>query len=150
MSFNSHMKTIDDIRREWLAELISRHGTIANLNIALGLSRTDGTLSQIKNQAKDSKTGKPRVMGTKLAREIEEKLGLEIGTLDHSIDDIRKYKELESYYEADIESKAVIELIINSNFKPPPEWSTPDMVAQVNAMKYAALKWLQQPKRNTA
>ena len=67
--------------------LISQHdGKIANLNSALGVERTDATLSQIKNKAKHSKTGKPRSMGDELARKIETKLNLPFGWMDQPID----------------------------------------------------------------
>lgn len=79
------MKTIEDIRHEWLLELIRQHKTIAELNVALERPRTDGTLSQIKTKQADSKTGKIRIMGSDLARDIENKLGLETGTLDHPL-----------------------------------------------------------------
>lgn len=77
------MQTVEEIRLEWLKLLIARHGTIAALNAALGRARTDATLSQLKNQATDIKSGNPRNMGSTLAREIEDKLGLERGTLDN-------------------------------------------------------------------
>lgn len=58
------MKTIEEIRREWLNMLIEQHKTIANLNIALGRAKTDATLSQIRNKVIDSKSGNPRNMGS--------------------------------------------------------------------------------------
>lgn len=79
------MKTVEETRHEWLIELIRRHKTIAALNEALGRTRTDGTLSQIKTKQADSKTGKIRILGSELARDIENKLGLEVGTLDHPL-----------------------------------------------------------------
>lgn len=80
---NTRMKTIEEIRREWLLVLIDRYGGLAPLNEALGRTKTDGTLSQIKNQAPNSTSGKPRVMGSDQARDIEAKLGMARGTLDH-------------------------------------------------------------------
>lgn len=62
--------------------LIDKHGSIANLNAAIGLSRTDATLSQIKNQSVHSKTGTPRAMGDPMARKIEQELGLPNGWMD--------------------------------------------------------------------
>lgn len=62
--------------------LIERYETIAALNVALGVEKTDATLSQIRTQAPHSKTGKPRAMGDDKAREIEEKLGLPAGWMD--------------------------------------------------------------------
>lgn len=77
------MQTVSETRRARLTMLVKRHGnSLAALNEVLGLDRTDATLSQIRTQAKHSKTGKPRVMGDDLARKIEEKLGLTTGWMD--------------------------------------------------------------------
>lgn len=76
------MQTIDETRRQRLQILIDKHGTLAALNEALGLARTDATLSQIKNKSAHSKTGTPRCMGDPLARRIEEKLELPLGWMD--------------------------------------------------------------------
>lgn len=62
--------------------LIDKYGGLAELNDRLERSRTDATLSQIKNQSPHHKTGKPRGMGDDIARDIEEKLGLEEGWMD--------------------------------------------------------------------
>lgn len=78
-----NMKTVEENRRDWLVALIEQHGSIAALNIKLDRDRTDATLSQIKNQSTHHKTGKPRTMGSEVARDIEEKLGLERGALDY-------------------------------------------------------------------
>lgn len=77
------MKTVEENRRDWLVALIDQYGSIAALNIKLDRDRTDATLSQIKNQSTHHKTGKPRTMGSEVARDIEEKLGLERGSLDY-------------------------------------------------------------------
>jgi hypothetical protein len=62
--------------------LIKKHGGIAPLNEAIGLARTDATLSQIKNKSVHSKTGTPRAMGDSLARRIEVSLSLGLGWMD--------------------------------------------------------------------
>ena len=62
--------------------LVERHGSLAALNEALDMPRTDATLSQIKNQSPHAKTGKPRSMGDDLARKIEAKLRMEPGWMD--------------------------------------------------------------------
>lgn len=80
---NAPMRTIEDIRHEWLLRLIDQHGSLAALNAKLDRARNDATLQQIKNKAPNTRTGKIRSMGGDLAREIEEKLGLERGTLDN-------------------------------------------------------------------
>lgn len=76
------MKTVGEIRRDNLEQLIKQHGSLAQLNERIGLARTDATLSQIRNQSLSAR-GKPRSMGDELARRIELKLGLEVGWMDN-------------------------------------------------------------------
>jgi hypothetical protein len=77
------MQTVSETRRQRLAILVKRYGdSLAKLNEALGLDRTDATLSQIRTSAPHSKTGKPRSMGDELARKIEAKLELAVGWMD--------------------------------------------------------------------
>lgn len=78
------MKTSAEIRRENLERLIEQRGAIADLNVALGWSRTDPKLSQIKNANKRPGRGEAIYqMGDAMAREIEEKLGLTRGWMDN-------------------------------------------------------------------
>jgi hypothetical protein len=77
------MKTIAEIRRDNLMILIGEQGSMAALNEKIGLVRTDATLSQIKNQSPDSKTGVPKAMGDAFARRIETQLCLEPGWMDN-------------------------------------------------------------------
>jgi len=77
------MHTVSETRLARLQMLVQKHnGSLADLNEAIGLVRTDATLSQIRTKAPHSKTGKPRVMGDDLARKIEERLALEAGWMD--------------------------------------------------------------------
>ena len=77
------MQTVTETRLVRLQMLVKKHkGSLADLNEAIGLVRTDATLSQIRTKAPHSKTGKPRVMGDDLARKIEERLSLEAGWMD--------------------------------------------------------------------
>lgn len=76
------MKTSTEIRRENLNILIERYGSIANLNGQLGRNRKDATLSQIRKGSVHSGTGRPRIMGDTMAREIETKLSLGYGWMD--------------------------------------------------------------------
>lgn len=78
------MKTIAEIRRERVEELILRFATIANLNVALGWPRTDPKLAQIRNANTRPGRDKPYQMGDAMAREIEEVLGLERGWMDNA------------------------------------------------------------------
>lgn len=76
------MKPIGEIRRENLGRLRDRYGTWPALNVVLGRSGRDATLGQIWNRSPDSKSGRPRQMGDRLARDIESRLGLPSGWLD--------------------------------------------------------------------
>lgn len=74
------MPTIDEIRRENLLIQLGKYPSIAELNEALGRKRNDPTFALIKNRQLNR--GKPRVMGDKIARGIEERLGLPPGWMD--------------------------------------------------------------------
>lgn len=78
-----NMQTIAEIRRARLETLIEQHGSIANLNEALGRARTDPKLTQIRNANMRPGRDMPYQMGDSGAREIEEKLGLERGWMDN-------------------------------------------------------------------
>jgi hypothetical protein len=75
------MHSVGETRLARLQMLLKKYSSLANLNEALGLTRTDATLSQIKNQSTTSR-GKPKFMGEALARRIEADLGLEYGWMD--------------------------------------------------------------------
>ncbi len=109
------MQTISETRLTRLAMLVKKHGgSLAKLNEAIGLDRTDATLSQIRTKAPHSKTGKPRVMGDDLARKIEEKLSLGLGWMDTP----PSYAELHG--EEDPRTKVL--LLMES--MPPDQWPT--------------------------
>lgn len=74
------MKTISDIRRENLDALARQLGSVDA--VAAASTTSPVYLSQIKNQALDSKTGKPRQMGSALARKLESGCGKPFGWMD--------------------------------------------------------------------
>lgn len=82
MLLTYEMQSVHENRRAWVALLRRRYKTLSALNVALGRNHLDATFSQILNRATDSRRGKVREMGERLAREIEDKLGLELGALD--------------------------------------------------------------------
>lgn len=109
------MQTISETRLTRLTMLVKKHGnSLAQLNEALGLDRTDATLSQIRTKAPHSKTGKPRVMGDELARKIEDKLSLDHGWMDTP----PSYAELHG--EDDPRTKV---MLLMENL-PPDQWPT--------------------------
>lgn len=78
------MKTVGDIRRANLELLVDQVKKLEAVAEAVGT--TSVYLSQIRNRAKDVKTGKPREMGAKMARRIEEAMNKPPGwfDVDHS------------------------------------------------------------------
>jgi hypothetical protein len=74
------MKTIDEIRRENLLIAVQRCRTAAALAEKAGVAAA--YLSQIKSQAPESRTGKPKSMGDDVARKIEVALGEQKGWMD--------------------------------------------------------------------
>lgn len=80
------MKPIGDIRRANLEVLLREFPTLDSLAAAAG--STSVYLSQIRNQTPDQKSGKPREMGSKLARRLETIAGHEKPTgwmdIEHS------------------------------------------------------------------
>lgn len=77
------MKTIAEIRRDNLQDLIEQAGSIAELNERMHWDRTDPRLTRIRNANVRGDRGKPFQMGEAMAREIEKNLGLEEGWMDN-------------------------------------------------------------------
>jgi hypothetical protein len=86
------VKSIYEIRRTNLLLLKEQHGSWVKLNRALGRDDRDSTFSQIANAAPDSRTKRPRTMGDRQAREIEEALKLQLHAMDRE-DGIRRRDE---------------------------------------------------------
>lgn len=97
------MVTAAEIRHANLLRLVRFFGTTAELNRKLDRSERDATLAQIINRSANSKTGRPRQMGDRLARSIEEKFGWPRGRLDAPLEEPlfpRRVAERDSHYEA--------------------------------------------------
>lgn len=62
--------------------LIRQYGTVAELNERIGLERNAPQLARIKNANSRPERGTTYTMGDPMARDIEEKLGLERGWMD--------------------------------------------------------------------
>ena len=111
----AHMQPVTETRLVRLQMLVKMHkGSLADLNEAIGLVRTDATLSQIRTKAPHSKTGKPRVMGDDLARKIEERLSLEAGWMDTP----------PSYAELHGEEDPRTKVMLLMEAMPPDKWQT--------------------------
>lgn len=76
------MKTVEEVRRERLAELREEFGSFSAINTRIDRLPTDSTLSQIANASVGSKTKKPKAMGSDQARLLEEKLQKPRGWMD--------------------------------------------------------------------
>lgn len=75
------MKTCSEIRLENLLTIIERAGSLQE--VADKLEKSHAQISQLKTQAKHSKTGKPRLIGDDTARLVEQRFGLEVGWMDN-------------------------------------------------------------------
>jgi hypothetical protein len=76
------MRTVEEVRRARLQLLLAQHGSWAKLNELTGKKKLDSTFSQISGQAIGSKSGSPKQMGSAMARQLEENLGLPRGLMD--------------------------------------------------------------------
>ena len=74
------VKTVEEVRRENLARLVTEAGGVARLAEILG--RSSSQISQWLNASPDSKTGKPRTISGRSARLIEARLGKAKGWMD--------------------------------------------------------------------
>lgn len=82
------MRTVEEIRRANLQVLVDQQSGMANLCEKLGYARNEtATLTRILNaNVRHDRGGKPYNMGSPMAREMEEKLLLEVGWMDNSHD----------------------------------------------------------------
>lgn len=79
---NRRMKTVEEVRRDRLELLVDEFGSLAALNERLGNDRRDSTLSQYRNKSDNSKGGAPKVMGSDVARRLEDACKKERGWMD--------------------------------------------------------------------
>ncbi|WP_081082919.1 hypothetical protein [Burkholderia cepacia] len=79
------MKDIDEIRRDNLRLIEAEYGGPSAAAAACGMSHSQFT--NLRDGARDSKTGRPRGMRAATARKIEDNIGKAVGWMDtdHSI-----------------------------------------------------------------
>ncbi|WP_454674859.1 hypothetical protein [Achromobacter pestifer] len=77
------MKTVEEIRLDRLRELVAEAGSIANLNRAAKRNERDATISQILNRW-SGKSGKPKELGSDMARELEVAMNKPRGWMDNA------------------------------------------------------------------
>ena len=75
------MEPVEEIRRENLAALVAAYGSQRLL--ADAIKKAPAQISQWITRAPNSGTGKPRVVSSEAAREIEARLGKDRGWMDH-------------------------------------------------------------------
>lgn len=81
--FNHDMPTVKEIRFANLLTLIKREGSVASF--ARKTQTEPIYIRQLKDQAPDSKTGRPRSMGEKTVEKIENAYALEPGAMDRPL-----------------------------------------------------------------
>lgn len=79
---NGGMRTVEEVRRLRLAQLLAEKGSYAALNELIGRRRTDSTFSQIAAQSQGSKSSAPKQMGSSMARTLERELSKPHGWMD--------------------------------------------------------------------
>lgn len=123
-----NMQTVEETRRQRLKALVDREGGLANLCALLGLSRKETPgLSRILNaNVRHERGGKPYVMGSPLARDIESRLGLPEGWMDTPA----TYAELENQNDP----RAMVMTLMEA--MPTSEWAT--VVRLVDALAQPA------------
>lgn len=141
------MKDIDEIRRDNLRIIENECG-----GPAIAASRLDMSPSQfinLRNGAKDSKSGKPRGMRKGTARRIESVMKKPVGWLDvdHSLSTHPQNKpssDIANKYHALSKSKQeVINYILANGAPPEPEWVDADARAYMDSLNAKAQKWLE-------
>jgi hypothetical protein len=110
------VKTIEQIRRENFATLVEEAGGVTRF--AEKMEKSQSQFSQIIHGAPDSKTGKPKEIGSKLARAIESRFGKDIGWMDHEPED----QEYQAFKKLPAEVRA---WIINHAHLPPTSTNAP-------------------------
>lgn len=110
------MQPVEDTRRERLKRLAQQEGGLANLCAKLSLSRKETSgLSRILNaNIRHERGGVPYVMGSQMARDIEQKLGLQNGFMDTPL----SYAELHN----EEDPRALVMSLMEA--LPASEWST--------------------------
>jgi hypothetical protein len=144
------MKDIDEIRRDNLRLLEQELGGPSEAASKVGMSPAQ--FINLRDGARDSKTGRPRGMRKATARRIEAATGKSEGWLDkdHSsaLDD--KFSPEASdvvrmYSLATEEKQAVVNFILNDRSLP--EWVDSDARAYADSLEAKARRWLNGKRR---
>lgn len=112
------MRTVEEIRLVRLQALVAEAGSIANLNRAAGRNERDATISQILTRW-PGKSGKPKELGSAMARELELAMSKPRGWMDNDPDLViaawpfasvspAQYSGLSSMDQAKIEERVLV------------------------------------------
>jgi hypothetical protein len=124
------MKTVEEIRRERLSQLLKKYRNMADFCEAMGYPRTQtARFSRILNaNPRHDRDGQAYVMGSALAREIEQRIGLDVGWLDN----LQTYAEILG---PDDQRAKILQLM---EAMPTDQWAT--VLRLVDAVAQPALK----------
>ena len=142
------MKDIDEVRRDNLRKLEQEYRSAAAAAAVVGMSPSQ--FNNLRDGAKDSKTGKHRVMRKETAWRIEDAAGKPRGWLDTPHDAVtaavppRDYQAWETYNRADEDTKALVDAILAGNVAP---WLDPSAINFLNMMKSTARQWRDNHRR---
>lgn len=76
------MRIVEEVRRLRLELLKVEFGSYAEITAKMGRNRRDSTLTQIANGSANSKGGKPKTMGSPIARSLEAACNKPAGWMD--------------------------------------------------------------------
>lgn len=151
------MKDIDEIRRDNIRLIEQECGGPASAASRIGMSHTQYT--NLRNGAKDSKTGNPRGMRKGTARRIEEALNKPMGWLDidHSqysltevtlVDKEATHELTKRFLSAPKAKREVIEFLLLADGERLPGWVDRDARAYADSLESKAEKWMERSKNN--
>jgi len=149
------MKDIDEIRRDNLRRLESECGGASATARLLEMSPSQ--FMNLRDGAKDSKTGKRRGMRKETARRIEMFARKPPGWLDVPVEgrlsgtpslvpvlSAEDQWVLSMWHSASTEAREIARFALSKPDAPLPAWADKDMRVYVNSMLYTAASWLRE------
>jgi len=149
------MKDIDEIRRDNLRRLQTECGGASATARLLEMSPAQ--FMNLRDGAKDSKTGKRRGMRKETARRIEMYANKPPGWLDIPLDSLLSGRQMEvfqppqtheeqwllrTWRNASAEAKEVARFALSDTDAPLPSWADREVRDNLDSMLYKALRWL--------
>ncbi|WJF91977.1 hypothetical protein QS306_14490 [Paraburkholderia bonniea] len=148
----TNMKDIDEVRRDNMRAIEKERGGPTEAANAAEMSLAQ--FANLRDGAKDSKTGKRRGMRKATARRIEEKCGKPHGWLDIDHENFPSHKKepgetvaWSAYSKADEPTKILVDAILGVGQVPP--WLDGTARGFIEMMKASARMWLSEIKKTT-